>query len=110
MVDPNARRLFWFLFAGSRGGIRRISIIDLLFKQPYNINQLADLINMDYKAVQHHIHVLEKNNLITKVGEKYGILYFISNYLESNVESFNSVKNQIEKNKDRIGKDLDKNK
>ena len=99
MVDPNAKKLFWFLFAGSRGGINRISIIELLIDQPYNINQLSDIIKIDYKAIQHHIHVLEKNNLITKEGEKYGILYFISNYLEANMEAFREVIGKIQKSK-----------
>lgn len=99
MADPNAKKLFWFLFAGSRGGINRISIIELLIEQPYNINQLSDIIKIDYKAIQHHIHVLEKNNLIIKEGEKYGILYFISNYLEANMEAFREVINKIQKSK-----------
>ena len=97
MVDPNAKRLFWFLFAGTRGGMNRISIIELLIQQPYNINQLADIIKIDYKAIQHHIRVLEKNNLITNSGEKYGVLYFISNYFEVNMEAFKVVKGQIRK-------------
>jgi predicted transcriptional regulator len=99
MVDPNAKKLFWFLFAGSRGGMNRISIIELLIEQPYNINQLSDIIKIDYKAIQHHIHVLEKNNLITKDGEKYGILYFISNYLEANMAAFREVIDKIQKSK-----------
>ena len=97
MADPNAKRLFWFLFAGTRGGMNRISIIELLIQQPYNINQLADIIKVDYKAIQHHIRVLEKNNLITNSGEKYGVLYFISNYFEMNIEAFKEVKNQMMK-------------
>jgi DNA-binding transcriptional ArsR family regulator len=52
---------------------------------------------VDYKAVQHHIGVLEKNNMVTKTGEKYGVLYFISNYLEVNIEAFNEVKETIER-------------
>ncbi len=76
MPDPEAKRLLWYLFAGFRGGENRIRIIDLLKKQPYNINQLAEVLGVDYKAVQHHIGVLEKNNLVTKVGQKYGVLYF----------------------------------
>jgi predicted transcriptional regulator len=97
MADPNAKRLFWFLFAGTRGGMNRISIIELLIQQPYNINQLADIIKVDYKAIQHHIRVLEKNNLITNSGEKYGVLYFITNYFEVNIEAFKEVKSQIMK-------------
>jgi hypothetical protein len=38
MPDPNARRLLWYLFAGSKGGDNRIKIIDLLKERPYNIN------------------------------------------------------------------------
>src|ERR671923_2019712 len=99
MPDPNARRLLWYLFAGSKGGDNRIKIIDLLKERPYNINQLAEALRLDYKAIQHHIVVLEKNNLVSKTGEKYGILYFISNYLEANIEAFNMIHAIIEKKK-----------
>jgi DNA-binding transcriptional ArsR family regulator len=99
MADPNAKRLFWFLFAGTRGGMNRISIMELLIQQPYNINQLAEIIKIDYKAIQHHIRVLEKNNLITSSGEKYGVLYFISNYFEVNIDAFKEVKTKIMKAK-----------
>jgi DNA-binding transcriptional ArsR family regulator len=105
MPDPDARRLLWFLFAGSRGGENRIRIIDLIKERPHNMNQLAEAMGVDYKAVQHHIGVLEKNNMVTKTGEKYGVLYFISNYLEANIEAFNDVKAAIdEKNLNRSGK------
>jgi predicted transcriptional regulator len=95
--DPDAKRLLWFLFAGSRGGENRIKIIDFLKKRPYNTNQLADALGVDYKLVQHHIGVLERNNLVTKTGEKYAVLYFISNYLEANIEAFNEIQAALEK-------------
>jgi DNA-binding transcriptional ArsR family regulator len=106
MPDPEAKRLLWFLFAGSRGGENRIRIIDLLKGQPYNMNQLAEALGLDYKAVQHHVGVLEKNNMVTRAGEKYGVLYFISNYLEANVEAFNEVRAAIDRKVDlnRTGK------
>jgi len=95
MADPDAKRLLWFLFAGSRGGDNRIKIIDMLKERPYNINQLSESLGLDYKAVRHHISVLLKNNIITKMGEKYGILYFISNYLEVNIDAFNEIRSKI---------------
>ena len=95
MLDSNAKRLLWYLFAGSRGGNNRIRIIDLLKERPYNMNQLAEALGLDYKAIQHHIMVLEKNNLVSKIGEKYGVVYFISNYLEVNIEAFNEIKSKI---------------
>ncbi len=96
MPDPDAKRLLWFLFAGSRGGENRIRIIDLIKERPQNMNQLAEAMGVDYKAVQHHILVLEKNNMVTKTGEKYGVLYFISNYHEANLQAFDEVKAAIE--------------
>jgi DNA-binding transcriptional ArsR family regulator len=97
MPDPNARRLLWYLFVGSKGGDNRIRIIDLLSKRPYNINQLAEVLGLDYKAIRHHIMVLEKNNLVSKMGQKYGVLYFVSNYLAANIESFNEIRSKIQK-------------
>jgi len=43
--------------------------------------------------------VLEKNNLITKMGEKYGIMYFISTFLEVNMETFDEIEGKLAKNK-----------
>jgi predicted transcriptional regulator len=97
MLDSNAKRLFWYLFAGSRGGNNRIKIIDFLKERPYNMNQLAEALGLDYKAIQHHIMILEKNSLVNKIGEKYGVVYFISNYLEANIEAFNEIKSKIKK-------------
>ena len=95
MPDPNAKRILWYLFAGSRGGINRVKIIDLLKEHPYNMNQLAEALKLDYKAIQHHISVLEKNNIVNKIGEKYGVLYFVSNYLEANIDAFNEIRSQM---------------
>lgn len=95
MPDPDIIRLLWFLFAGTRGGDNRIKILDLLIKKPLNINKISEDLQLDYKTIQHHIRILEKNNLVTKVGDKYGILYFISNYMEKNIESYYNVKKRI---------------
>lgn len=97
MPDPSAKRLFWYLFAGSRGGDTRIRIITLLNEKPLNTNQLAAALGMDYKGIQHHIGVLEKNNLITRQGEKYNIIFFISPYLEANNDAFQEIRNRIGK-------------
>ncbi len=97
MPDPNAKRILWYIFAGSKGGNNRIKIVDLLKERPYNINQLAEAIKLDYKAIQHHISVLEKNNIVSKMGEKYGVLYFVSNYFEANIDAFNEIRSKIKK-------------
>ena len=99
MSDPSARRLLWYLFAGSKGGENRIKIINLLQDTPLNINRMAEVLNLDYKAVQHHVDVLQKNNLVSRMGEKYGIMYFVSNYLESNMDTFKEIVKKINKSK-----------
>jgi len=97
--DTDAKRLLWFVFTGSRGGLNRLKIISKLKKNPVNINQLAKELNLDYKAIQHHIRVLEKNNLISKVGEKYDMIYLISTFLEVNMETFEEIEEKLDKSK-----------
>ena len=96
MPDPDIIRLLWFLFAGTRGGDNRIKILDILIKNPLNINKISEELQLDYKTVQHHMRILEKNNLVTKIGDKYGILYFISSYMEKNIESYYNIKKKLD--------------
>ncbi len=98
-VDPHTKRLLWFIFAGSRGGLNRLRIISSIRQNPQNTNQLAKELGLDYKAIQHHIKVLEKNNLISRMGEKYGITYFVSTFLEVNMETFEEIAKKLEKSK-----------
>lgn len=97
--DPYAKRLLWFVFAGSKGGLNRIRLISAIRKTPLNTNQLAKELGLDYKAIQHHLNVLDKNNLITKVGDKYGATFFISTFLEVNIETFDEIVTKLEKSK-----------
>ncbi|MDE1867693.1 MAG: winged helix-turn-helix transcriptional regulator [Thaumarchaeota archaeon] len=98
-ADPYAKRLLWFVFMGSKGGPNRMRIISVIRERPLNANQLAKELGLDYKAIQHHIGVLEKNNLITRVGEKYGATYFISTFLEVNLAAFDEIVAKLEKSK-----------
>ncbi len=97
--DSDAKRLLWFVFSGSRGGLNRLKIISKVKENPSNINQLAKELSLDYKAIQHHIRVLEKNNLLDRVGEKYGVTYFISTFLEVNMETFEEIEEKLDKSK-----------
>jgi len=97
--DPYAKRLLWFVFAASKGGLNRIRLISAIRKMPLNTNQLAKELGLDYKAIQHHLNVLDKNNLITKVGDKYGATFFISTFLEVNLETFDEIVMKLEKSK-----------
>ncbi|MFZ0183536.1 MAG: winged helix-turn-helix domain-containing protein [Nitrosotalea sp.] len=96
-TDPYAKRLLWFIFMGSKGGLNRIRFISLIRNKPLNANQIAKEMNLDYKAIQHHVGVLEKNNMITRVGDKYGATFFISTFLEVNLDVFDEIVSKLEK-------------
>jgi len=97
--DPYAKRLLWFVFAGSRGGTNRLRLVQAIQKTPLNANQLAKELGLDYKAIIHHVRVLEKNNIITRIGEKYNVTFFISAFLEANLDSFLEIAQKLEKSK-----------
>ena len=74
--DKQTRKLLLYLFTSTRGGLTRLRIIMNLLEQPYNTHQLSQELELDYKAVQHHMKVLEKN-LVSKIGEKYGAIFHL---------------------------------
>jgi len=86
-----------FLFTGARGGFTRLRIVMLLLEKPYNTHQLALELGLDYKAVQHHMKILEKNNLVSKIGEKYGAVFHISNFLEYNIGALNEAIDKLDR-------------
>jgi DNA-binding transcriptional ArsR family regulator len=84
--------LLWWLIAGTRGGINRARIIKELHIRPYNANQLAKNLSLDYKTIRHHMDVLKKNNIIKCSGEgQYGKVYMLSGVMKENYESFNRI-------------------
>lgn len=97
----------WHVLAGTRGGITRISIIELLRERPYNMNQLHEKLKLDYKTIQHHVKVLISENIITTDDKKkYGSMYFLSPLLEENVYLFDEILGKIGKKKiNKGGKD-----
>jgi DNA-binding transcriptional ArsR family regulator len=89
--------LLGWLIAGTRGGPTRARIIASLKEMPQNANQLATSLQMDYKTMRHHLEVLEKNRIITSVGDRYGATYFLSQALEENYCVFEEIVKKIGK-------------
>ena len=85
------KMLFWSVFAGSKGCINRVKIVLQLKQTPLNTNQLSDKLGLDYKVVERHLKVLEKHELVIKVGDGYGLTYFLSSLVESNLNLFDEV-------------------
>jgi len=85
------KTVFWLLFAESRGGTNRIRIMSVLRNRPRNKNQLATELGIDYKNIQHHIKVLEGNNLVSKIGKNYGVTYCVSTLFENSEIVFDEI-------------------
>src|SRR3972149_1409586 len=68
--DRATRKLLLYLFTGTKGGYTRLKIIKNL----------------------------EKNNLVTKVEEKYGAIFYLSNFLEVNITALGEVIEKLERN------------
>ena len=99
-MSINARSLKYllgWLITGTRGGPTRAKIIEALKETPLNANQLATLLKMDYKTMRHHLEVLEKNKIITSIGDRYGATYFLSQTMEENYALFEEIAGKIGK-------------
>jgi DNA-binding transcriptional ArsR family regulator len=99
-VRPLKYLLGW-LIAGTRGGVTRAKIIETLRENPQNANQLANLLEMDYRTIRHHLKILQKNRIITSAGNGYGTTYFLSAELEENYVVFEEILNKLWKKQKR---------
>lgn len=85
------KHILYWLIAGTRGGGTRARIIEILKEKPSNAHQLAESIGMDYGTIRHHLKVLADNKIIMSAGEKYGKVYFLSNDIEENYDTFEDI-------------------
>ena len=101
--DLQTKTLFWLLFVGSRGGTNRIRIMSMLRKRPSNRNQLSTELGHDYKGIQHHLKVLEGNNLVKKFGKQFGLIYCVSAFFENNEIIFDEIREKLKfRNEDYV--------
>ena len=99
-MSANVRSLKYligWLIAGTRGGPTRAKIIEVLKETQQNANQLSTTLKMDYKTMRHHLEVLEKNKIITSVGDRYGATYFLTQTMEDNYVIFEEIVKKIGK-------------
>ena len=95
--DKQTRKLLFYLFTSTRGGFTRLRIIMSLLDKPYITHQLSQELELDYKAIQHHMKVLEKNNMVSKIGEKYGAIFHLSNFLEMNISALDEAIDKLDR-------------
>ncbi|MDP9290704.1 MAG: hypothetical protein M3P08_21250 [Thermoproteota archaeon] len=64
---------------------------EIFLNKPLNRNQLTSDLKLNYKAIQHHLRIFKKNNLITRIGERYGAPFFISTFIEVRMKVYDEV-------------------
>ena len=90
---PNLKQNLSYLLLGQKGGNNRIKIIDSLRDRPYNINQLAKKLDLNYRTVKHHIDVMMNYNILTTSGSgSYGEVYFLTSNLKNNMDMYEDIK------------------
>jgi predicted transcriptional regulator len=93
------KRVLWWLILGTRGGVNRARIIKILNERPYNAHQIAELLELNYRTIRHHIKILEDSDVVQSTGEKYGKIYFLSEKMENNYKEFENVWKQLKEDK-----------
>ena len=93
------KQIMYWLLINSVGGMNRVKILAGLFEKPQNANELSKNLDIEYKTIRHHLHLLLENNFIEMAGRGYGKTYFISNKLMQHKEFFDEICNNVEKSK-----------
>ena len=93
---PSLKQKLSYLLLGQQGWENRIKIIDLLNERPYNINQMAKKLDLNYRTIKHHIDILMDHKLVSasEMGT-YGEVYFLSPQLENNINLYENLKNEL---------------
>ena len=84
-------KALWYLLAGTRGGRNRARIIRALDGRPWNANQLAEQLGMDYNTVRYHLDMLKDHDVIEDGGDDYGKLYFLTDRFEHARDEFERI-------------------
>ncbi|MBS3815947.1 MAG: PAS domain S-box protein [Candidatus Thermoplasmatota archaeon] len=98
MESRKVKRTLSYLLLGQEGGENRFKIIEMLRERPYNINQIAEQLDLNYKTVKHHVDVMIENGILTSSKEgDYGKVYFLEEKVERNIEVYEDIVEKFEK-------------
>jgi DNA-binding transcriptional ArsR family regulator len=94
------------MIGGTRGGLNRARLIKMLSDSPMNAHQLSQDLGLDYSTIRHHIEVMEKNGLVTSIGDGYGKAYLLTQEMLDNYVFFEEIWEKIG-NKEKNGSEED---
>ena len=76
-------------------------LLSILIRKPMNMRRLALAAKLDYKTVEHHVRLMEKNSIVESTGGGYGRVFFVSELVLAQtdfVKTIRGVKNGKGKN------------
>ncbi len=94
---PTLKQKLLYLILGQKGGNNRARILKLLKERPYNINQMAEKMDVNYRTIKHHIEMLERNDIVSgsKTGG-YGEVYYLIPKLEEDEKLFEDLMRKVD--------------
>lgn len=93
--DPRFKNILWFIIAGTKGGVNRAKILNLIKDTPMNANKIATVLSVDHKTVVHHVKILSKNELIVKAEKDYGAEYQLTQIMKENHSVLEEIMEKI---------------
>ena len=83
------------LLLGRKGGKTTLRIMELLLIRPYNMNQLARKLNLEYKTINYHMDMIQEHKYVIKGEGNYGSLYYASPKLKKSLKELEQIKKYI---------------
>lgn len=93
--DPRFKMILWSIIAGTRGGVNRAKILNIIKDTPMNANKIATTLNLDHKTVVHHVKILSKNELIIKAEKEYAAEYQFTEIMKNNQSVLEDIMKKI---------------
>ena len=89
------RKLLWWIFGVTKGGIVRAKIARLLYERPMNANQIAKKLKMDYTTVRYHLNILLKHGIVETSEHTYIVVYFLTEKFLEHWDKFQEIYDKI---------------
>jgi DNA-binding transcriptional ArsR family regulator len=93
------KRYFRLAIAGTRGGIVRLEVLELIGEKPRTISELSEKLSLNYKTIEYHLRVLKKSGIVIEAGKKYKNLYCLSNVMNMNKDVIEEFTKELRKTK-----------
>jgi len=84
------KKILWWIFAVSRGGIVRAKIVKKIKDRPSTTSQLARELKLTYQDIRYHIKLLEEHKILESSKTPTAV-YFITDEMEENWKEFMKI-------------------